>query len=94
MGTSKACLQGREKTHMLHRPKHQLGTRRRHDSEDQSISIYKNHCLGHATQKDRKTARSKKTLLEPGTSQAPSPTGQVAERPLDSATRVGYGIAF
>ena len=70
------------------------GTRRRHDSEDQSISIYKNHCLGHATQKDRKTARSKKTLLEPGTSQAPSPYSQVAERPLDSATRVGYGIAF
>ena len=28
--------------------------------------------LGHATQKDRKTARSKKSILEPGTSQVPS----------------------
>lgn len=48
------------------------GTRKGYDSEDQSISIYKKHCLGHATQKDGKNARSKKSLLEPGTSQAPS----------------------
>lgn len=40
--------------------------------ESKSISIYKKDCLGHATQKERKTARSNKTLLEPGTSQAPS----------------------
>ncbi|KAA8516333.1 hypothetical protein F0562_016626 [Nyssa sinensis] len=58
------------------------GTRKRHDSEDQSISIYKKHCLGHATQKDRKTARSKKTLLEPGTSQAPSIQQQEPAPPL------------
>jgi len=71
MGTSKAVW-GRRKLILSTAPA-STGTRRRHDSEDQSISIYKKHCLGHATQKDRKTARSKKTLLEPGTSQAPSP---------------------
>ncbi|GFS28793.1 hypothetical protein Acr_00g0004000 [Actinidia rufa] len=45
-------------------------TRKRHDSEDQSISIYKKHCLGHATQKIERPLARKKTLLEPD--QAPS----------------------
>ena len=34
-------------------------------------SIYKKHCLGYATQKDRKIACLKKSLLESSTSQAP-----------------------
>ncbi|KAG6588535.1 hypothetical protein SDJN03_17100, partial [Cucurbita argyrosperma subsp. sororia] len=50
------------------------GSSKVHDSEDQSISLnlQKNIALGACNPK-RKTARlKKKTLLEPGTSQAPS----------------------
>ena len=64
------AVQGRSKL-ILGTVAASTGTRKRHNSKDQFISIYKKHCLGHATQKDRKTARLKKTLLEPGTSQAP-----------------------
>ena len=62
MGNSKLSGAGGRSKLILGTAAASTGTRKRHDSEDQSISIYKKHFLG------RKTARSKKTLLEPGTS--------------------------
>ncbi|PHU04990.1 putative cytochrome c biosynthesis protein [Capsicum chinense] len=90
MGTSKVVW-GKSKLILSTAPA-LTGTRRRHDSEDQSISIYKKHCLGHATQENRKTALLKKTLVEPGTSQALSPYNVGMPPQLSNKSRLWNSI--
>ena len=84
MGNSKLSGAGGRSKLILGTAAASTGTRKRHDSEDQSISIYKNekHCLRHATRIERLLARrnSFRAWYKPS--------------PLESATRVGYGIVF